>query len=76
MSVWTEDDRVYSDAPDVHSATSEIERYAGGHRLELSREPLAKSELRGGRHVFLKHVLANDLGRLNLDGSMARASGS
>ena len=66
MSVWTEDNRIYSDAADVETATCEIDLYARDHNLELSREILANTELRQGRHIYLKHVLAKELGRNNL----------
>lgn len=57
MAVWVEDNRIYSDAGDVETATSEIDLYALEHDLKLSVEYLAKSELRNGRQVYLKHVL-------------------
>jgi hypothetical protein len=58
MAVWVERNRIYCDVPDVESATCEIDLYAQEHGLQLSVECLAKSELRGDRHVYLKHILA------------------
>lgn len=58
MGVWIEGNRVYSDAPDVETASREIDLYAQEHGLEVSVEYLAKSELRGDRHVYLKHIIS------------------
>lgn len=70
MAVWVEKNRVYCDVPDVEIATCEIDLYAREHGLELSHEYLAKSELRGEQHVYLKHVLSQPppaLGRDRLE---------
>ena len=57
MAVWVEKNRVYCDAPDVETASCEIDLYARAHGLEVSHEYLAKTELRGELHVYLKHIL-------------------
>jgi hypothetical protein len=57
MAVWVEENRVYCDAADVETATCEVDLYGREHKLELSHEYLAKAELRGTRHVYLKHIL-------------------
>ncbi|MFH1744032.1 MAG: hypothetical protein ABIH23_33930 [bacterium] len=58
MSVWVEKNRVYSDASDVERASCEIDLYARENGLELSHEYLAKSELRGEKQLYLKHILS------------------
>jgi hypothetical protein len=58
VSIWVENNRVYSNAPNSETAGWEIDLYAVQNGLELSREYAPKSEIRGGKQVYLKHILS------------------
>ncbi|HPA45624.1 MAG TPA: hypothetical protein PLG59_04160 [bacterium] len=58
MSVWIENNRIYSNAPNSEAAGLEIDLYALQNGLELSHEYAPKSEFRGSRQIYLKHILS------------------